>query len=376
MSLVLDEHREYLSDAPRLDAFRRAIHATVRPGDIVLDLACGTGILGLMACEAGAAHVYAIDSSEMIEIARAVARHNGLADRITHVGAYSTSATIPVRADVLVFDQMGHLGFNAGLLEFAADARARLLKPGARIVPGPVTLEIALASSPVMRARAGFWDTRPAGFDFSMASVTARNSGYPVEPQNVRTISGQAAAMTFRPAEWRGEPLVASFQLAADAAGTADGLCGWFRAELAPGVWMTNAPAAADRINRRPAFLPFDRPLPVNAGDRFDVTMRVLPADSILTWEIARADGTDRMAHSTWKGLLPMREVLSRTREDAVPTLSEAGVARKSVLELCDGRRTVREIEAAVRARHPQLLTDDQAAAVFVAEVLAVYGRA
>ena len=376
MSLALDEHREYLRDAPRLDAFRRAIHATVRPGDTVLDLACGTGILGLFACEAGASRVYAIDGSEMIEIARAVARANGLSDRITHIASHSTRAELPERADVMVFDQMGHLGFNAGLLQFAADARRRMLKPGARIVPGPVTLDIALVASPVMRARADFWNTRPAGFDFSPATPTAHNSGYPVEIGHIDLLSESAPAMTFVPSTWNGEPFAASFELVAAADGAADGLCGWFRAEMAPGIWMTNAPRDPQRINRRPGFLPFERPLPLKRGDRVRITMRLLPEDTILSWDVERSGGGDRMRHTTWKGLLPTRESLDRTRADATPVLSATGLARRSVLELCDGRRSVREIEAAVAQRHPDLFVDQQAVAVFVAEVLAVYARA
>ena len=38
MSLVLDEHREYLSDPNRLDAYGRAIAELVKPGSVVVDL--------------------------------------------------------------------------------------------------------------------------------------------------------------------------------------------------------------------------------------------------------------------------------------------------------------------------------------------------
>ena len=73
MSSVIDEHRTYLSDHARLAAYTAAIYEAVRPGDVVLDLGCGTGILGLLACRAGAARVYAIDSTGMIEVARRLA---------------------------------------------------------------------------------------------------------------------------------------------------------------------------------------------------------------------------------------------------------------------------------------------------------------
>src|SRR5688500_18830014 len=192
MSLLLDEHREYLADRPRVDALRRAIHDTVKPGDVVLDLGCGTGLLGLMACEAGAARVYAIDNSGMIEIDRAIARASAFGDRITHIGGHSTAVDLPERADVLVFDQIGRLGFEAGLLEFALDVRKRFLKPDARIMPGPVTLSLALAESAEIRSRIAFWDSRPAGIDTASARVTAENTGYPIEPEHVVLRSASA----------------------------------------------------------------------------------------------------------------------------------------------------------------------------------------
>ena len=375
MSLLLDEHRDYLSDRPRVDALRRAIHATVRQGDVVLDLGCGTGVLGLMACEAGASRVYAVDESGMIEIARAVAAHNGLSDRITHIHEHSTAVNLPERVDVLVFDQIGRLGFDAGVLEFAADARRRLLKPGARIIPRAVSLEIALVSSPEFRDRVEFWKTHPAGIDFSPALTTAVNTGYPLEEGSSAVWSAPVAAMTFDPAVWQGEGFAADLELTASKAGRVDGLIGWFHADLAEGVEMTNSPLSASRINRRPGFLPCERPLDVVEGERLTASLRVLPAESLLSWEIARADGSDRMRQSTWKGFLPTRDELDRTREGAVPVLTDRGLARQTVLELCDGRRTVREIEALVAARHPGLFSEPQAAAIFVAEVLSVYSR-
>ena len=375
MSLLLDEHREYLADAPRVSALRRAIRATVRTGDVVVDLGCGTGLLGLMACEAGAARVYAIDGSGMIAMARAIARKSPFAGRIEHVAGHSTHITLPERADVLVFDQIGRLGFEAGLLEYALDARRRLLKPGARIMPGPVTLQLALATSDTVRSRIDFWDSRPAGIDTSPARPIASNTGYPLEPGDIDLRSDSATMMEMRADTWNEQPLDGRARLVATSAGRLDGLAGWFVAELAPGITMSNAPDEADRINRRPGFLPFDRPLDVVAGDAFDVSIRVLPSDMILTWEAARPDGRDRQSHSTWKGMLPVQEMLLRTQDDAVPVLTDRGTARRTVLELCDGRRSVRDIEGALHARHPELFSSPREASVFAAEVLAVYAR-
>ncbi len=375
MSLLLDEHREYLADDPRVSALRRAIHATVRTGDVVIDLGCGTGLLGLMACEAGAARVYAIDGSGMIAIARSIARTSPFASRIEHVAGFSTQVSLPERADALVFDQIGRLGFEAGLLEYALDARRRLLKPDARIMPGPVTLHLALAASAAVRSRIDFWDTRPAGIDASPARVTASNTGYPLKPEHIDLRSDSAAVVVLHPDSWNEEPLDGRATLVASSAGRLDGLAGWFVAELAPGIVMSNAPNRADRINRRPGLLPFDTPIDVAAGDALHVSIRVLPTDMIITWEIQRPDGTDRRSQSTWKGMLPVREVLMRTHDDAVPVLTDRGTARRTVLELCDGHRSVRDIEGTLHARHPELFASAREASVFAAEVLAVYAR-
>lgn len=372
MSLLLDEHRAYLADRPRVEALRRAIHATVRPGDVVLDLGCGTGVLGLMACEAGARRVYAVDDSGMIEIARGIARASVHASRIIHIAGHSAAVDLPERADVLVFDQIGRFGFEAGLLEFALDARRRLLQPDFRMLPGGVTLHLALASSAEVRARIDFWDSRPAGIDTSPARRIAENTGYPIEPHDASLHSTGAAVMTLQPATWNEEPLEGRATLTATSAGRLDGLAGWFVAELASGIVMSNDPTRADRINRRIAFLPFDRPMDVAAGESIDVTVRLLAADMILAWTAERAGG-DRRAQSTWQGMLPVREARLRTRDDAVPVLTPRGEARRTVLELCDGARTVRELERALLARHPALFHSEREASVFAAEVLAIY---
>lgn len=374
MSLVVDEHREYLRDVPRISAMRRAIHALVRPGDIVLDLGCGTGILGLMACEAGAARVYAIDHSGMIEIARAIAQRNGRADDIVHIAGHSTHVTLPEKANVLVFDQIGRFGFEAGVLEFALDARRRLLEPHARILPAAIRLEVALCVSEELRGRVDFWLTHPAGIDASPAFTTAVNTGYPVEPEEVEQVSQPRQVLEIDVSTWDEQCLTGSVELTALRDASVDGLSGWFRAELAPGVFMTNAPDAPDRILRRLVFLPFDRPMPVTRGERVTVDIKLLGADMILSWRASTADGRESRAHSTWRGMLPTREELDLARPDARPRITPRGEARRTVLELCDGSREVRDIETEVASRHPDLFANEREAAVFVAEVVSAYG--
>src|SRR5687767_13729762 len=68
-----------LLDRVRVDAYARAIAATVRPGDVVLDIGIGTGVLAILAARAGARRVYAIERSGAIEQYKHHVADNGLA---------------------------------------------------------------------------------------------------------------------------------------------------------------------------------------------------------------------------------------------------------------------------------------------------------
>src|SRR5215471_9035474 len=163
MSLVVDEHRQYLSDPARLQVFERAVAASVRAGDVVIDLGAGTGILGLLACRAGAARVYAIENGGMIEVARALARANGFGDRITFLRTHSSEAQLPEHADVLVADLIGRMGFEAGAFEAYADVR-RWLKPGARVIPDSISIFAAPVEQDTAHEDVEFWSSPIAGF--------------------------------------------------------------------------------------------------------------------------------------------------------------------------------------------------------------------
>jgi len=73
-------HRMLLNDVVRMEAYRRAIFQTVKRGDTVLDV--GSGILAMLACQAGAGRVYAVEQGPVIAAARELATANGFADRI------------------------------------------------------------------------------------------------------------------------------------------------------------------------------------------------------------------------------------------------------------------------------------------------------
>jgi hypothetical protein len=375
VSLELDEHRLYLSDRIRVEAFRRALHEVVTPADVVLDLGTGTGILGMLACEAGAARVYAVDSGPIAGLAREIVKANGFDARMSVLRAHSTQAELPERVSLIVTDQIGNFGFNAGLFEYMADARARFLAPNGRTIPAWVELCIAPAEYAPLREQIEFWDRRPADLNYAPAAEVARSTGYPLPLEASHLLSEGAVAVRVEPPDAT-STLSASITATIDRDATADGIAGWFRAGLSPSVTMTNAPGDPHRINRRPVMLPFAAARPVRNGDRLDIRVRIIAPLSIIEWTVT-STGHERWTErgSTFKGLLMSREDLDRTRPEWKPGMSSLGRARQTVLELCDGVHDLATIEQAVFDRHRDVLATREAAAVFVAEVVTRYGR-
>jgi hypothetical protein len=382
MSLVLDEHRQYLSDTARIAAFRRAIEEVVKPGDVVLDLGAGTGILGLMACRAGAGRVYAIDEGPIIGLARDIARANGFHDRIRHVRGLSTRVTLPERVDVVVADQIGRFGFEAGLLEYFADARERFLKPGGATIPRAITLLVAPVECPELFANVEFWDRAPGGHEFRPARVIAQNTGYPTRFHASHLLGLPASAISLDLSSSAPPVLEAQLALTTRRPGTLHGLGGWFEAQLSANAVLSNSPVAARAIHRMQVFLPVARPVRIAQDDEVRVSLKIRPADVVVGWTVevqtSSAGGLSRtcqarFTHSTLQGMLLCREDLARTDPRFVPRLTAWGQARRSVLELCDGRRRLGEIEQEVQRRHPDLFRSVGEVGGFVTEVVTRY---
>ena len=374
MSLVVDEHRQYLADHVRLDAFERAIRATIQPGDAVADIGSGTGVLALMACRAGARRVYALESTGMIEVARAIAAANGLSDRITFIARHSTEVSLPESVRVIVGDLVGRMAFDGGVFDVYRDA-ARFLAPGGRAIPAVVTIAAGLVEHRISGDEAHFWEAPVAGFDVSPVLGWSLNTGYPRRFERSDLLGDGTVQATF--ATMAAPPVLRlAGTIAAARAGTLHGLAGWFTAVLAPGIEMTNSPLAVGRTNRRNVFLPLEQPLALVAGDTVTIDIRIRSMQLVVLWdvEVRTSAGVRRMRHSTLKGMLIGRDELRTHHPTSRPRLTPQGVARRTVLELCDGR-PLADIEREVFERHAALFGGLAEAQAFVAEVVSRYSE-
>jgi protein arginine N-methyltransferase 1 len=383
LSLIVDEHREYLADAVRVDAFRKAIEEVVTPGDVVLDLASGTGILGLIACRAGAGRVYSVEVTDLIGLAREISRVNGFAERHRFIKGMSLDIDLPEKVDVVVCDQIGRLGPEFHLIEHLSDVRTRFLKPGGVLIPCEVSMWIAPVEFPEMWNRVEFWNRMPAGFDFFPAGIVAANTGYPVNYRPENLLSSPVLAGSFDLNTAVSGAMTLKGQFVSERQGILNGIGGWFSARLSKSVTVSNSPLIPRPIKRRCVFFPLERPVDLAKGNRVDVQIHIRSAELMFTWTVdpwsgSEGDGQLRVGkgsfcHSTFRGMLLSKEAVERTHPDFVPRLTARGQARRTILELCDGKTPLAQIEAEVYRRHNGLFRSYSEAAAFVAEVTTRY---
>ena len=144
MYAEFEVHRTMICDRVRTGAFRRAIDSVVRPGDIVLDVGAGSGILSVFAARAGAARVYAVERTSAAVLAEELAAANGVGEIVQVIHGDVTDIELPERVDVIVSEWLGGFGIDEGMLVPVIVARDRWLKPGGVMIPRLVMAWAAL----------------------------------------------------------------------------------------------------------------------------------------------------------------------------------------------------------------------------------------
>lgn len=313
----LNEHRTYWADEVKLERYRAALSEVIRPGDVVLDLGCGTGLLGLLACQAGASRVYAVDGGSILELARQIAHRNGFGDRITHLRAMSTEVELPEPVDVVIADQIGGFAYDAGICHYYADAR-RLMGPGARFVPGQLTLFVAPVSSPASFLEVDGWRAAAGGFDLSDALTTAANNVWGV------TLAADdllcAPAMADKRASDDTSPIDVQVSCEVTRAGMLHGFAGMFSARMSPSVTMTNIPGDADQMaGRWQNYYPVGQAVEVRPGDVVGISVLANPVSYRVSWTVVVHRGNQellREQHGSFLGEFMEPAALERVAAD------------------------------------------------------------
>ena len=140
-----------LADVERTDAFERSIEATVRPGDTVLDLGSGSGIMALLAARAGAARVFAVEVGPYLSrVSRQVFDESGYGAKIEslRIDARKLDLAKVPKPDVVTCEMIttGLIGEMQGPV-LSSLRQAGLIDHQTRLIPAALTTSIALVNA-------------------------------------------------------------------------------------------------------------------------------------------------------------------------------------------------------------------------------------
>ena len=268
-----EHYYDMLSDKVRMQAYRDAIFKTVKPGDVVIDLGAGTGILSIWAVQAGASKVYAIEKTNAIELAKEIARANHCLDKIEFLNENSADVELPERANVLISETLGSFGIDENTLQFTIDARQRFLFDDAKMIPQSLELFVAPIDDKKTYEKLDFWRHIPdinftPVFDLFSKKIMVES----VKPGGLLAKPVSFGHLDFTTVSESG------FQkrqyIPIEKPGFIHGVAGWFNVILCNGIEINTAPDQP-QTHWKQAFFPFQNPIEVIAGDVLDWKVNV-----------------------------------------------------------------------------------------------------
>ena len=230
---VMGFHRHLLADRVRTGAFVEAVRRAVRPGDFVVDLGAGTGVLAVAAAQEGAGTVIGVERTAVAARARALAAANGV--RVTVVQGESDHVRLPRLADVLVSECLGLAGLGGAMIGAVKRARDRWLKPGGLVIPKRVRVFAAPVEDSEADALVHCWDgARVAGVRLDVLGAHVGHNLYIASFTDrhllARPVAVCGADLQAGPLE---DAVTGTVTATATRPGTLHGWALWFEADLA-----------------------------------------------------------------------------------------------------------------------------------------------
>jgi tetratricopeptide (TPR) repeat protein len=266
--------------------------ADIGSADLVFEIGTGSGLLSMMAARLGAKAVVTCEAKRTVAgIANEVVKNNGYGNVITVLPKMSNQVVLGAdlhrKADVLIHEIFSSELLNEGVLPAIEDAKARLLKPDAKIIPGRAAIMIALVGGEAVgnHVHCG----KSFGFDLSEFNKT-QPTKVPLYREDLRPdmLSDDLEAFEFN-FQNDSEFPAKSFEhtLTATKDGKCYGLIQWIKLDFGAGLTFENHPLEPkETSNWQHLIYKFKEPVSVQKGDR--LIIRALHDRSRLWFDLLK----------------------------------------------------------------------------------------
>lgn len=262
---AISRHDKMVSDPLRTPVLFQAIEKLVKPGDVVLDLGCGLGILTLKALKQGARHVFCcdVDPKALFECKQRV-KKAGFEKKVIFFNELSSDIELPEPVDVILSETIGSLGLDENILPFFNDARDRFLKKGGRLLPQKIKIYFApITLSPSQKPREGYF-------------------AQTIHPNQLLSKPQCFLKLDFHKNQYLGFDQEKIF--VCENTAKLYGFCGWFEIEWAPNIKSTTAPNALE-THWQQGFLAHRNPVKVSQGKQILLRVQMGPKEQVYATE-------------------------------------------------------------------------------------------
>lgn len=328
----IGSHRGMVFDTHRNNMYCAAIRRVVTPGSVVLDLGSGLGLHGLFAASLGARHVYLVDPSPVMAVAREVARSNGLNENLSFIQERIERVQLPEKVDVIISVLTGNFLLHEDLLPSLLHCRDRHLKASGVMIPDQASmLAVPVTAGGFFKENVDIWSQSPHGIDYHCVRQIAANSVYfPHNEIGAECFLSEpvaAAHMDFTSAT--GASCASQVRFDITRADTCHGILGWFDMRL-DGECLSTSPAAPP-THWSQMFFPLDPAISVHPGDSLELRLD-RPAFGDWSWLLSH--GKQSQKHSTFLARKISPQALRSQLPDHKPGLGIAGRLQRDVLTL------------------------------------------
>lgn len=265
-----------------MSAYQRAVkqNAHLFRGAVVLDVCAGLGLCSLLAAQAGAKRVIALEGQpELVSMGTAVARKNGYGpETIEFVcGSAEHVKELPgglEQVDIIISEWMGYFLMYESRLADVIRARDRWLKPDGLMFPDHTKMYLALLEDAGYAEQHFDYFRSVWGFDFSAMKASAASEPVVSEFDQSQMLSSTACILDLNLCKCSSDDcfqMASAFNVASKREGKVHGAICWFEIRFNAchkPIAFATGPESPQTCWKQTALFLHGSPLNVRAGDR------------------------------------------------------------------------------------------------------------